>query len=143
VKQPPPAIGPPPIEGPGGRGALVAWDPVAQQLRWRMPGGGGIGGGTLATAGNLVFQVLSDGRFLAYSADKGEKLMEIQTGLRSGMGPPITYRLDGRQYVALMGGVGSVTQGNAGPGNNATPFSPKLLTFALDAAASSSGSAQP
>ena len=62
VRPPPPAIGPPPIEGPGGRGALVAWDPVAQQMRWRMPGGGGIGGGTLTTAGNLVFQVLSDGR---------------------------------------------------------------------------------
>ena len=34
---PPPAIGPEPIEGPGGRGALVAWDPVAQQMRWRSP----------------------------------------------------------------------------------------------------------
>ena len=133
VRPPPPSIGPPPIEGPGGRGALVAWDPVAQQMRWRMPGGGGIGGGTLATAGNLVFQVLSDGRLVAYSADKGVKLHEIQTGLRSGMGPPITYRLDGRQYVALMGGVGAVTLGNAGPGNQATPFSPKLMTFALDA----------
>ena len=98
-----------------------------------MPGGGGIGGGTLATAGNLVFQVLSDGRLVAYSADTGVKLHEIQTGLRSGMGPPITYRLDGRQYVALMGGVGAVTLGTAGPGNQATPVSPKLMTFALDA----------
>ena len=104
-----------------------------------MPGGGGIGGGTMTTAGNLVFQVLSDGRLLAYSADKGEKLLEIQTGLSSGMGPPITYRVDGKQYVALMGGVGTVALGNAGPGNSATPFSPKLLTFALDAASSSSG----
>jgi hypothetical protein len=51
------------------------------------------------------------------------------------MGPPITYRIDGKQYVALMGGVGNVTLGNAGPGNQSTPFSPKLLTFALDAAA--------
>ena len=117
----------------------MAWDPVAQQMRWRMPGGGGIGGGTMTTAGNLVFQVLSDGRLLAYSADKGEKLLEIQTGLSSGMGPPITYRLDGRQYVALMGGVGTVTLGNAGPGNSATPFSPKLLTFALDVPGSASG----
>ena len=111
MRPPPPAIGPAPIEGPGGRGALVAWDPVKQEMRWRRPGGGGIGGGTLTTAGNLVFQVLSDGRLIAYSADKGEKLLELQTGLRSGMGPPITYRLDGRQYVALMGGVGTVTGG--------------------------------
>jgi quinohemoprotein ethanol dehydrogenase len=76
VRPPPPAIGPAPIEGPGGRGALVAWDPVAQQMRWRMPGGGGIGGGTLTTAGNLVFQVLGNGRLVAYSADKGENLKE-------------------------------------------------------------------
>jgi quinohemoprotein ethanol dehydrogenase len=108
-------------------------------MRWRNPGGGGIGGGTMTTAGNLVFQALSDGRLLAYSADKGEKLLEIQTGLSSGMGPPITYRVDGKQYVALMGGVGSVALGNAGPGNNATPFSPKLLTFALDVPGSASG----
>ena len=129
---PPPSIGPPPIEGPGNRGALVAWDPVAQQMKWRMPGGGGIGGGAMTTAGNLVFQVLADGRLLAYSADKGEKLLELQTGLRSGMGPPITYRLDGKQYIALMGGVGqAAVGGNAGPGNVATPFTPKLLVFAL------------
>ena len=132
VRPSPSAIGPPPLDGPGSRGALVAWDPAAQQMRWRMPGGGGIGGGTMTTAANLVFQSLSDGRLVAYSADKGEKLLEIQTGLRSGMGPPITYRIDGRQYVALMGGVGNVAQGNAGPGNAATPFSPKLLVFTID-----------
>ena len=110
----------------------MAWDPVKQDMRWRRPGGGGIGGGTLTTAGNLVFQVLGDGRLMAYSADKGDKLLELQTGLRSGMGPAITYRLDGRQYVALMGGVGSASGGNAGPGNQSTPFSPKLMTFVLD-----------
>jgi len=135
VRPPPPAIGPPPIEGPGGRGALVAWDPVKQEMRWRRPGGGGIGGGTLTTAGNLVFQALGDGRLLAYSADKGEKMLELQTGLRTGMGPPITYRLDGRQHIAVMGGVGTVAGGNAGPGNQATPFLPKLMVFVLDGAA--------
>ncbi len=128
----PPAIGPPPLEGPV-RGALVAWDPVTQQMRWRTPGGGGIGGGTVTTAGNLVFQVIGDGRLVAYSADKGEKLLDIQTNLRSGMGPPITYQLDGQQYVALMGGVGTVPTGaNAGPGNAGTPVPPKLLVFVLD-----------
>ena len=82
-----------------------------------MPGGGGIGGGTLTTAGNLVFQVLSDGRLIAYSADKGEKLLEIQTGLRSGMGPPITYRAR-RQAVRRADGRRRATAGgNAGPGN--------------------------
>jgi quinohemoprotein ethanol dehydrogenase len=129
----PPAIGPEPLGDSGPRGALVAWDPVAQQIRWSQPGGGGIGGGALTTAGNLVFQSVNDGRLLVYSADKGEKLAEIQTGLRSGMGPPVTYRLDGKQYIALLGGVGAAAAGgNAGPGNQPTPFMPKLLTFTLD-----------
>jgi quinohemoprotein ethanol dehydrogenase len=125
-----PVIGPEPLDGTGSRGALMAWDPAAQQMRWRMPGGGGIGGGTVTTAGNLVFQVINDGRLMAYSADKGEKLLEMQTGLKSGMGPPITYQVDGKQYVALMGGVGTVI-GNAGPQNSSTATPPKLLVFAL------------
>jgi len=69
---------------------------------------------------------------MAYSADKGEKLLELQTGLRSGLGPPITYKLAGKQYIALMGGVGQVAPGaTAGPGNQVTPFTPKLLVFEL------------
>jgi len=60
-----------------------------------------------------VFQVIPDGRFVAYSADKGEKLLEVQTGLKGGMGPPITYVIDGKQYVALMGGMGTLG-GNRG-----------------------------
>src|SRR5262249_55487225 len=52
----PPAIGPDPRKDP--RGVLVAWDPVARQERWHTPGGGGISGGTVTTAGNLVFQVI-------------------------------------------------------------------------------------
>ncbi len=98
-----PIIGPAPLGTE--RGVLEAWDPVNQKLAWRTPGGGGIGGGTVTTASNLVFQVINDGRLLAYSADKGEKLFELQTG-RTGMGPPITYQNDGKQYVALMGGLG-------------------------------------
>ncbi len=47
------------------------------------------------------------------------------------MGPPITFEVDGKQYVAVMGGVGGVT-GNAGPGNAATGATPKLLVFAMD-----------
>jgi quinohemoprotein ethanol dehydrogenase len=111
----PPAIGPPPIAGAGGSGALVAWDPVRGSMRWRKPGGGSFGGGTVTTAGNLVFQTLGNGRLVAYSADRGDSLLDLDTGLRNGMGPPITYRLDGRQYVALMGGT----------------TSPRLVTYAV------------
>jgi glucose dehydrogenase len=128
-------IGPEPLPGTGSRGALIAWDPVTGQFRWRAPGGGGIGGGTVSTAGNLVFQVINDGRLMVYSADKGEKLLELQTGLKSGMGPPITYQLDGKQYVALMGGIGTVV-GNAGPQNSvATATPPRLLVYTLDGTA--------
>jgi glucose dehydrogenase len=130
-----PVIGPEPLPGTGSRGALIAWDPVTGQFRWRAPGGGGIGGGTVSTAGNLVFQVINDGRLMVYSADKGEKLLELQTGLKSGMGPPITYQLDGKQYVALMGGIGTVV-GNAGPQNSvATATPPRLLVYTLDGTA--------
>jgi len=133
----PPAIGPepPPL---GERGILVAWDPATQKERWRAPGGGGIGGGTVTTAGNLVFQVIPDGRLVAYRADTGEKLLDIKTGLRGGMGPPITYQIDGIQYVSLMGGTGRVTPsvGNAPPPVTVTPTLPKLLTFVLDGAGS-------
>jgi quinohemoprotein ethanol dehydrogenase len=79
-----------------------------------------------------VFQFINDGRLLAYSAEKGEKLWEVQTGLRGGMGPPITYQIDGKQYVSPMGGVGAAT--NAGPQNQATPNPSRLLTFELDGA---------
>jgi quinohemoprotein ethanol dehydrogenase len=136
TKPQPPAIGP---EAPAGaRGMLVAWDPVTQKERWRTPGGGGGGGGTVSTGGNLVLQVLNDGRLLAYSADKGEKLLEIQTNMRGGMGPPITYLLDGKQYVTLMGGTGVVIARDAEQAATAAPSTPtntvkpKVLTFVLD-----------
>lgn len=103
---PPPAIGPSAKNTE--RRALIAWDPATQTERWRAPEGGSIGGGTVTTAGNLVFQVTNEGHLYAWSADKGEKLLDVDTGLAGGMGPPITYMLDGKQYVTLMGGVGKV-----------------------------------
>ena len=82
----------------------MAWDPVKQKEVWRGAGGAGGGGGTVTTAGNLVFQVIQQGgRLVAYSADKGELLLDIATGQTGNMGPPITYMLDGKQYVTVTG----------------------------------------
>src|SRR5262249_45157511 len=57
-------------------------------------------------------------------ADKGDKLLDVQTGLRGGMGPPITYTLDGKQYVALMGGTGAVGNRGAPPAAGAGAGAP-------------------
>jgi hypothetical protein len=73
----------------------------------------------------------------AWSPTARTRLLEIQTGLRGGMGPPITYQLDGKQYVALMGGQGIVIAHSAEPGTPPPPPTdqtvfPKLMTFVLD-----------
>jgi hypothetical protein len=79
--------------------------------------------------------VIPDGRLVAYSADKGEKLLDVQTGLSGGMGPPITYMIDGKQYVTLMGGTGRVIprDGTPPPANptGPAPVLPRLLTYSL------------
>lgn len=119
-----------PVAPEGVRGGLQAWDPVNRKLVWRADGGGGIGGGTVTTAGNLVFHVSNDGWFRAYSADKGEKLYEVQTG-RTGMAPPITYEAGGKQYVAFMGGLGRQASA-VGPTNAPVDYPPVLFVFELD-----------
>jgi quinohemoprotein ethanol dehydrogenase len=112
------------------RGGLQAWDPLNQKLKWNVEGGGGIGGGTTTTAGNLVFQTINDGRFRAIRADNGEILYEIKTG-RTGMAPPITYEVDGKQYVAFGGGLGRAATIVA-PNNEKVDNPPILFVFALD-----------
>jgi hypothetical protein len=92
---------------------LVAIDPSTQKEKWRVQGGGSIGGGALATAGNLVFQVQNNGHLLAYRADTGEKLLDVATNQTGNMGPPITFMIDNKQYVAVAGGAGP--RGGFGP----------------------------
>ena len=72
-----------------------------------------------------MFQVINDGRLMAYTADGGELLLEVATGQRGGMSPPMTYELDGKQYVALMGGMGQLGGRGGGRGRgNAEPTAP-------------------
>ncbi len=95
----------PPKSKPFGR--LIAWDPVKQQAAWTHEHVSPWNGGTLTTAGNLVFQGTADGRFVAYNAATGDKLWETATGTGVVAGP-VTYMVDGRQYVSIAVGWGGV-----------------------------------
>ena len=89
---------------PVSKGYLLAWDPVTQKEVWRSEvANSGRSGGTLATAGGLVFAGNSENGFAAYRADTGEKLWitDVQTGAMAG---PISYEIDGEQYVAVESG---------------------------------------
>ena len=87
------------------KGRLVAWDPVAQKARWTVEHPGPWNGGVLATGGGLVFQGTTGSEFNAYNAETGEKLWSFaaQTGV---VAPPVTYTVNGEQYVAVLAGWG-------------------------------------
>lgn len=116
-------------------GALVAWDPVAQKQAWRVPHKAAWNGGTLATAGNLVFQGDAEGNFSAWSADKGARLWSypVQTGV---IAAPMSYSVGGEQYVAVLagwGGVWDVAAGVLADKGGATRNISRLLVFKLGA----------
>jgi PQQ-dependent dehydrogenase (methanol/ethanol family) len=93
--------------GPGGhRGELTAWDPVAGRAAWKLTEDLPVWSGTLATAGDVVFYGTMDGWFKAVDARNGKLLWQYKVG--SGIiGQPTTYRgPDGKQYVAIVSGVG-------------------------------------
>ena len=102
-------------------GILSAWDPATQKERWFALGGGQSGGGTLSLASNLVIQTLGNGRMKAFTADKGEQLLDMALPLSAGVGPPMTYMLDGKQYIAVMGGTGASGRGGRGGGGPGAP----------------------
>ena len=95
----------PPQSKPMGR--LVAWDPVKQKEAWGVQHVSPWNGGTLTTAGNLVFQGTADGRMVAYDARNGKKLWETPTGTGV-VAAPATYMVDGKQYVSIAVGWGGV-----------------------------------
>ncbi len=88
-------------------GQLVAWDVANKKAAWKVDLIGPSNGGVLSTAGNLVFQGTAAGEFVAYTANKGEKLWSFpaQTGI---IAAPMTYAVDGEQYVAILAGWGGV-----------------------------------
>ncbi|BCH30935.1 alcohol dehydrogenase [Mesorhizobium sp. L-8-10] len=88
-------------------GHLLAWDPVAQKEVWRAPYVSPWNGGTLTTAGNLVFQGTADGRFVAYNAKTGDMLWQTPVGTGV-VAAPSTWEFDGEQYVSVAVGWGGV-----------------------------------
>jgi mono/diheme cytochrome c family protein len=96
-----------PVTRPRGKSYLLAWDPVAQKAAWRTDVRGG--GGALATAGDLVFQGRSRdgvlGELAAFRADSGAEIWSYPTP-NAILQSPVTYSVDGEQYVAAASGAG-------------------------------------
>jgi len=90
--------------GPGGfLGELVAWDPIANKKVWSIKEDLPFNGGTLTTGGNLVFSGNLHGDFRAIDAKNGKVLWSKNLGSGIGAGP-VTYSVDGKQYVAIVVG---------------------------------------
>ena len=117
-------------EDPPRKGYLLAWNPMTHSEAWRIDLHGPWNGSVLTTAGNLLIQGASDGRFVAYSADRGTKLWEmpIHTGA---VAAPITYSVEGEQYIAVAAGwAGSLPI--VGGGMSAIHAAPtRILAFKL------------
>jgi outer membrane protein assembly factor BamB len=94
---------------------LVARDPTTNREVWRVPTSGGHGG-TLSTGGGLVFHGTGN-QLVAYDARTGDELWAAEVG--NGTATPVTYELDGRQYVSIAAG-----------GSGGAP--PRMWTFALE-----------
>ena len=90
--------------GPGGyMGELIAWDPIAQKKVWGLKEDLPFNGGTLSTAGGLVFSGNMHGDFRALDAKTGDMLWKVNLGSGIGAGP-VTYSVNGKQYVAIVVG---------------------------------------
>jgi PQQ-dependent dehydrogenase (methanol/ethanol family) len=113
--------------GPGGyRGELLAWDPIAARPRWSVKENLPVWSGTVVTAGDVVFYGTMDGFFKAVNARTGAPLWRFKVG--SGIiSQPVTYRgPDGRQYVAVVSGVGgwagAIVAGGLDPHDSTAAF---------------------
>ena len=121
------------VDGPPRRSYLQAYDPVTQRRVWQVPTPGPVSGGTVATAGGLVFQGGLDGKFNAYNAADGRLLWSFAAGAPV-LAPPIVYRVRGREYVSVITGTG-VTFGTyssiMGPPADYRTQAHRVLTFAI------------
>jgi len=117
----------------GVRGHLLAWDPVAAREVWRVPMNAPANGGVLTTAGNLVVQGRAQGTFAAYAADTGKQLWS--TDLQGGIiAAPMTYTVNGEQYVAILSGWGgtmAMAPGDVGRVSGNTRNVSRVVAFKL------------
>ena len=114
----------------GTQGFLLAWDPVKQKEVWRVKQEAHWNGGVVTTASGLVFQGTADGNLSAIDADNGKLLWKVNAGTGV-IAPPITYTVDGIQYISFQVGWG----GSGGAmGGKATPdiFPAHIYTFRID-----------
>ncbi len=119
---------------PPATGKLLAWDPVAGKEAWSVTYPTLEGGGVLVT-GNLVFQGRADGVLAAYRATDGKELWKFDTGTGI-IAPPVTYLVEGVQYISVMAGWGGPLALFNPPGSG--PVKPgfgRIVTFTLDGAA--------
>ena len=116
------------------KGRLLAWDPQTQTEAWRVEHAGPWNGGTLTTAGNLVFQGTADGKFVAFAADTGKRLwgFPTQTGV---VAAPMTYTIEGEQFVSVAAGWGGAYALVFGEyvQDESMPNVSRVLTFKLGA----------
>ena len=114
-------------------GSLLAWDPVKQRSAWKIAHPNVYNGGTLATAGDLVFQGNGEAELVAYHAGTGQVLWKHFTGTAI-IAPPVTYRIDGTQHVTVLAGWGGARGlGNPPSGKAQEYFQEGILyTFKLD-----------
>jgi len=114
------------------QGGLIAWDPVNRKRIWGVNHINEYNGGTLATAGDLVFQGNGEANFIAYEAESGKKLWSYFTGTAI-IAPPVTYHANGEQFISVLAGWGgSVGLRNAPSGIAAEYFQEGILyTFQL------------
>ena len=117
-------------------GSLQAWNPITQKQAWLVPLNELWNAGTLTTAGSLVFQGTADGKFHAYNAYTGKLLWTFDAGLGISA-PPITYKIKGKQYLALLVGWGGAFAGvgNKSLGWDYNRHMRRLLVFSLDGSA--------
>jgi len=116
------------------QGLLRAWDPITGRVVWEQPTSQDylvFDGGTLATAGGLVFAGREDGHFVVYDAKTGAVLKDIDTGSAI-MAAPMTYSIGGRQYVSVLCGHGGTNFAFLGTPAMEYLNEGRVLTFALD-----------